>query len=258
MKSGHRGAVTLVAMALSAYAQFAEAGEIRVLGAWGIMAVMEDLGPKFERATGNKLAMAFDGYTRVVRRIHHGEAADVVVVPREGIDGFVKSGKASASDVAVLARSHIGVVVRRGAPKPDISSPEAFKRTMLAARSIAYPDPESGGPTGIHFAKMLERLGIASEMKPKTVFPKVPGGAAIASLVANGEAELGVHQIQELLPVAGIESVGLLPGELQNTYTFAAAVMTGAKDAAASKALIDFLRTPDAAVVMREKGMEPD
>jgi molybdate transport system substrate-binding protein len=219
---------------------------------------MEDLGPKFERASGHQLVITFATLTGIVKRVQDGETADVVVIPRQGIDGFVQAGKVAAGNVTVLARSGIGVAVRKGAPKPDISSPEALKRTLLAAKSIAYPNPELGGPTSIHFAKMLDRLGIGNEMKPKTVVPKTPGGAAVAALVAGGEAEIGVHQMQELIPVAGIEIVGSLPRDLQNTYVFSAAIMTGAKEVAASKALIDFLRTPEAAVVIKAKGMEPN
>jgi molybdate transport system substrate-binding protein len=248
----------LAALTLLSHARLAEAAEITVLSAWGIMAVMEDLGPKFERASGHKLVLRFDGFTTVVKRVQGGESADVVVIPQQGIDSFVNSGKAAAGNVTVIARSGIGVVVRKGTPKPDISSSEALKRALLTAKSIAYPNPELGGPTGIHFDKMLDRLGIGNEMKPKTVFPKTPGGAEVGGLVARGEAEIGVHQVQELMPVAGIEMVGLLPADLQNTYVFSAAVMAGAKDIGASKALIDFLRTPEAAVVIKAKGMEPD
>ena len=147
------------------------------------------------------------------------------------------------------------MAVRKGAPKPDISSPEAFKRTLLAAKSITYPDPASGGASGIHFAKVLDRLGIANEMKSKTVFPNKP--PRIGDLVANGEAEIGVQPIQELMSVAGIEIVGPLPGDLQDTVVFAAAIMAGAKDTEASKALVNFLRTPEAAKVIKAKGMEP-
>jgi molybdate transport system substrate-binding protein len=235
----------------------AEAAELKVLSAFGIMAVMEDLGPKFERASGHKLAITFAGFTEIVKRVQDGETADVVVIPRQGIDGFVKGGKTATGNVAVLARAGIGVAVREGAPKPDISSSEALKRALLTAKSIAYPNPELGGPTGIHFDKMLDRPGIRNELKPKTVFPRTPGGAAVGGLVANGEAEIGVHQIQELLPVAGIEIVGPLPDDLQNTYVFAAAIMNSTKEAEAGRALIDFLRTSDAAVVIRAKGMDP-
>jgi molybdate transport system substrate-binding protein len=129
---------------------------------------------------------------------------------------------------------------------------------LLAAKSITYADPASGGASGIHFAKVLEHLGIVNEMKAKTVFPKVPLTAtAIGDLVANGEAELGVNQFQELVAVPGIELVGPLPGDLQNTVVFAAAVMDSAKNVDVAKALVNFLRTPEAAAVIKVKGMEP-
>ena len=234
----------------------AEAAEIRLLSAIGMQAVMEDLGPKFERATGHKLAIAYADLRTAITRVQGGETFDVAVIPRQGIDSFVKDGKAAAGNVTVVARSGIGVAVRKGAPKPDISSPEALKRTLLAAKSISYSDPASGASSGIHFAKVLDRLGIADEMKPKTVFPKSLGGVAVGVLVANGEAEMGVNQIQELIPVAGVEVIPL-PSDVQLTIIFAAAIMINAKEAEASKALIDFLRTPEAAVAIKAKGMEP-
>jgi molybdate transport system substrate-binding protein len=232
----------------------AEAAEIKVLSAGGMRPVMEDLGPKFERASGHKLAITFDFPPVVVKRVQDGESADVVIIPRQGIDSFVKDGKAAAGNVTVIARSGIGVAVRKGAPKPDISSPEALKRTLLAATSITYGDPAQSA-SGSHFARVLDRLGIANEMKSKTVFTKTPG--LVGALVANGEAELGVNQLQDFIRIAGVEIVGPLPGDLQDTIVFSAAIMAGAKDAAASKALVNFLRTPEAATVIKAKGLEP-
>jgi molybdate transport system substrate-binding protein len=233
----------------------AEAAELRALTAIAMTPVMEDLGPKFERATGHKLAITFATLGAAVKRVQGGETFDVIIIPQPGIDGFVKDGKASGGDVTVLARSGAGVAVRKGAPKPDISSPAALKSALLAAKSITYSNPTHGGPIGIHVAKVLERLGIANEMQPKTVF--LPKAGAVGVLVANGEAEIALGQIQELIPVAGIEVVGPLPGDLQQTTVFSAAVMTGAKEAEAGKTLINFLRTPEAAAVIKAKGMEP-
>lgn len=233
----------------------AEAAEIKVLSANGMREVMEDLGPKFERATGHRLVVAFATLGVIVQRIQSGEAADVITIPRQGVDRLVKDDKANAGTVAVLARAGIGLVVRKGAPKPDISTPEALKRALLAAKSITYLDPAAGGTSGVHFANVLDRLGIAAEMKPKTVLHANARAAGV--LVTNGEAEIGINLIQELIPLPGIDLVGPLPGDLQNTLVFAAVVMTGAKDAAAAKALIDFLRAPEAAAVIRAKGMEP-
>ena len=235
----------------------AQAAELKVLSAIGMQSVLEDLGPKFERATGQKLASSFVTAGAAVKRAQDGEAADVVIATRQGIDGLVKSGKAAADSVTALASAGISVAVRKGASKPDISSPDALKRALLAAKSISYVDPASGGASGIHFARVLDRLGIANEMKSKTVFPNPKAPAEVGALVANGEAEIGVHVIVELVPVAGIDIVGPLPGDLQNIIVFAAAVMANAKDAEAAKALVNFLRTPEAVAVIKSKGMDP-
>jgi len=159
--------------------------------------------------------------------------------------------------VTTLASAGISVAIRKGAPTPDISSPDALKRTLLAAKSISYVEPASGGASGVHFAKVLDRLGIANEMKSRTIFPNPKTPAEVGVLVANGEAEIGVHVIVELVSVAGIDIVGPLPGDLQNIIVFAAAVMASAKDAEAAKALVTFLRTPEAVAVIKTKGMEP-
>jgi len=232
----------------------AESPELKVLSAIGMQAVMEDLGPKFERATGHKLAITFANAGTTVKRIQDGETADVVITPQPGIESFVKDAKAVADNVTVVARSGIGLAVRNGAPKPDISSPEALKRTLLAAKSIAYSNPAGGASSGIHFATVLDRLGIANEMKAKTIFPK---SGPVGVLVANGEAELGVQQIQELMSVAGIEIIGPLPGDLQDTIIFSAAIMASCRDTDASRSLVNFLRMPQATAVINAKGMEP-
>ncbi len=235
----------------------AQAAELKVLSAAGYSPVLQDLGPKFERATGHKLAITYSAGAAIVKRVQDGETVDVVIIPRQGIDSLVKDGKAAAGNVTVVARSPLGVAVRKGAPKPDISSPEALKRTLLAAKSITYADPENPAgniAVGIHFAKVLDRLGITNEMKSKAVFSRT---VEIGDLIANGEAEIGVGQSQNLILAAGIELVGPLPGDLQDYVVFAAAIMAGAKDTAASKALVDFLRTPEAATVIKAKGMEP-
>jgi molybdate transport system substrate-binding protein len=244
------GLVFLMVLAIKA-----EAAELKVLSAIGMQSVLEDLGPKFERVTGHKLSMTFATAGAAVARAEAGEATDVVIATQQGIDGLVKNGKAAA-DYVTLASAGISVAVRKGAPKPDIASPDALKRTLLTAKSISYVNPSTGGASGIHFAKVLDRLGIANEMKSKTVFPnpQTPGG--VGFLVASGDAEIGVHISVELISVAGIDIVGPLPGDLQNTVIFAAALMASAKDAGASKVLLDFLRTPESVAVIREKGME--
>ena len=233
----------------------AESAEIKVLAAYGIQAVVEDLGPKFERATGHKLAITFATGGATVKRAQDGEVADVVIAPKPGIDGLVKNGKVAPDNVTALASTGISVAVRKGAPKPDISSPEALKRTLVAAKSITYLNPADGGASGIHFAKVLDRLGIANEMKSKTIF--APKTGAVGDLVSNGDAEIGVLQFQLLFLVPGIEIVGPLPADLQESTVFSTAIMGGVREVEASKALITFLRTPEAAAVIKAKGMKP-
>lgn len=229
--------------------------EIKVLGANGMREVMEDLRPKFERATGHQLVIAFATVGVIVQRITSGEAADVVIIPQQGIDRLVKDGKASAGAVAAIARSGIGVIVRKGVPRPDISTPATLKQALLAAKSITYLDPSAGGTSGVHFMKVLDRLEVSDQMKPKTILH--PNARAAGALVANGDAEIGINLIQELLPLPGIELVGPLPDDLQLTLVFAATITTDTKNAAPAGTLIDFLRTPEAATVIKAKGMEP-
>lgn len=248
-------AVLVAAAVCLSQTGIANAAEIKLLAALGMKDVVDDLGPKFESASGHKLAIKFGTLGQVVKMVEGGETADVVIIPRQGIDGIVKAGKAAAGSVTDIARSGIVVIVRKGAPKPDVSTPEALKRTLLAAKSITYGNPADGGASAIHFVKVIDRLGIANELKPKTTYAKA--GADVGVVVASGRAELGVNQWQVVMPVAGIENAGPLPGDLQATTVFASAIMSGAKEAAASKALVDFLRTPAAVAVIKAKGMEP-
>lgn len=233
----------------------ADAADVKVLCAIAMQQLMENLGPKFEQATGHQLAVTIATLGPALKRIQDGEIYDVVWLPRPGIESLTKEGKVVASTLTVIASTGIGVAVRKGAPKPDISSPEAFKRAMLAAKSITHGNPKYGGLSGIHVVKVFERLGIAEEMKSKTVLLNKAGLAGV--FVANGEAEIVVQPIQELMVVAGIDIVGPLPGNLQDTVAYLAAIMANAKDAEASKALVSFLRTPEAAKVIKTMGMEP-
>ena len=248
-------AAGIAALVCFAQAGIANAAEVKVLAALGMKDVVDNLGPKFERASGHKLAIKFGSLGGIVKMVQGGETADVVIIPRQGIDGIVKDGKAAVGSVTDIARSNIVVIVRKGAPKPDVSSPEALKRTLLAAKSITYSDPADGGASAIHFAKVLDRLGIAKEMKPKTIYAKL--GADTGVVVATGKAELGVNQLQVIMSVAGIEVAGPLPGDLQATTVFSSAVMAGSKNAAPAQALVNFLRTPDAGKVIKAKGMDP-
>ena len=254
MGYSRRATAVGVAVLLLANTAPAQTAEIKVLAAFGVKEIIEDLGPKFERATSNKLTIAFANLGTIVKRIADGEAADVVIIPQQGIEQFVRDGKAAAGNVTVVARGGLGVAVRKGASKPNISSSEDLKRALLAAKSITYLDPSGGGVSGTHFIKVLDRLGIAAEMKPKTVLHA--NSAAAATLIANGQAEIGINLIQELIPKAEIDVVGPLPGDLQYSIVYSAVIMNGAS-AAVSKALLEFLGTPDATATIKTKGMEP-
>jgi molybdate transport system substrate-binding protein len=227
--------------------------ELKILSAIAMQTVMEDLGPKFERASGHKVAIAFATMGQVVKKIQDGEIADIIIIP--GIEGATKDGKMQVGSVADVAYSIMGMAVRSGAHKPDISTTENFKRALLAAKSITYPNPATGAAVGSYIVQLFDRLGITNDMNSKTVLLAKPGFTP--GLVANGEVELTVNHIQELVPVAGIEIVGPLPDDLQHRFVFSAAIMTGTKQTEASKALVEFLRTPDAATVIKQKGMAP-
>jgi molybdate transport system substrate-binding protein len=190
----------------------------------------------------------------LTKRIEGGEAFDVVVVSPAAIDDLTKKGKVADGSKAGLARVGIGVMVKAGAPAPDISTVEAFKRALLAAKSVAYIDPASGGSSGIYLANLFEKLGIANDIKPKA---KLKQGGYVADLIKSGEAELGIHQISEILPVKGITLVGPLPAEIQNYTVYAAGLGANAKESEAAKALIKTLSGPASADVLKSKGMEP-
>ncbi len=233
----------------------AQSAELRILAANGIQSVVEDLAPKFERAAGHKLVVGFATGGATVKRAQDGEVVDVVIAPRQGINGLVKIGKVASGNATALASTGISVAVRTGAPKPDISSPDALKRTLLAAKSLTYLNPADGAASGIHFAKVLDRLGITNEMKAKTVYAANTG--AVGGNVAKGDAEIGVVQYQLLFMVPGIDIVGPLPGDLQDSTVFSAAMMSSSTEQDAAKAFIAFLRSPEAVAVIKSKGMEP-
>ena len=237
----------------------AAGAEVRVLSAVGMRQVMSDLGPKFERATGHRLKVSFDSGGVILKRLESSETADVVMINRSGVERLTGAGRVVQGSVTDLATSGVGVAVRKGASKPDISTPEAFRQAMLEAKTIACPDPGLGGSSGVHIVKVFERLGISEAVKPKLVFISTPEQAKSmpGHMVAEGKAEVALHQMQELMAVPGIEIVGPLPGDLQETFVFSAAIMTDANNVKAAKALIEFLRTPEARTVIKAKGMEP-
>jgi len=221
----------------------AAGAEIKVLTAGAFKQVLLALLPDFERASGHKVTVANDTVGALTKRIAGGEVFDLAVLTPKAVDDLAKEGKFVAGSRASLARVGVGVVVKDGTPKPDISSVAAFKQALLAAKSVAYIDPAAGGSSGIYVAGLLDQLGIAGEVKPKAKL--IPGGA-VAEHVAKGEAELGIHQISEILPVKGVTLVGPLPAEIQNYTVYAAGISAHAKESDAAKALLKTLTSPAA------------
>jgi molybdate transport system substrate-binding protein len=236
----------------------AAAADVKVLSTTALTSVLQELAPQFERTTGHKLSLTFATAATLAKRIADGESADVAVLTPAAIADLTTQSKIVPGSAVALARSGIGVAVRAGAPRPDISSPEALKQALLAAKSVAYTDPASGGASGVHFAKVLERLGIAAVVALKAKLSQGGSGGLVGDLVVKGDAEIGVQQIPELMAVSGIDIVGPLPGDLQNVTRFSAGIPTNAKDPDIGKALIAFLRTPTSAAVFKAKGLEPD
>jgi molybdate transport system substrate-binding protein len=230
------------------------AAEVKVLTAGAFKQVVLALVPDFETQTGNKVIVDNDTAGGLQKRIESGEAFDVAIITPTIVDGLAASGKIVPNSRVNLATVSIGVVVKEGAPKPDIGTVEAFKNALLSAKSVAYIDPASGGSSGIYVDKLLERLGIADQVRPKA---KLKKGGYVADLIVSGEAELGVHQISEIVPVKGAVLVGPLPKEIQNTTTYAAGLSAAAQNKDAAQALIKTFSGPAAANVFKAKGMEP-
>jgi len=232
----------------------ARAAEIKLLCAVALQPAMVALIPDFEKSSGHKVTTAYGTAGAVADRVQKGEAADIVISSVPLIDQLQAQGKVVAGSRVNIAKVGVGVFVRKGAAKPDISSADAFKRSMLAARSIAYPDPAGGGASGIYVASLLERLGIAVEMKPKTkLFP--PTEVLYAS-VASGEVEIGFNQISEILAQPTVELAGPLPSAIQNYTQFAPGIVSGSSQIDAARALVTFLSSPAAQAVLKAKGFE--
>jgi molybdate transport system substrate-binding protein len=251
-----RTSAIAVAAKLSVLAIFAVgtagAAEIKVLATNSMKTTLEELRPQFEKATEHTLIFTFNAAVPLKAEIEKGVAFDVAILSAPITDDLIKQGKLVAETRTDLARSGAGLAVKRGAAKPDISTTEAFKRALLDAKSICYVEQ---GATGIYLKGLLERLGIAEQLKGKTKL--LPPSNPAAYAVANGEAEIGMTQISEILPYAGAELVGPLPAEIQLNSVYPAAVATAAKSPEAAKAFIKFLTTPAAAAVLKAKGLEP-
>jgi len=248
MKS-YRAIVALAAFTLPLFAGCAQAADIKVFSSTAVKTVLEELGPQFEKATGNKLVFTIGPAAVLKTQIEQGAAFDVAILTVAATDDLAKQGKISADTRAAVAHAGIGVAVRKGAARPDISTADAFKHALLNAKSVGFT---ATGASGAYLKSLFEKLGITEELQPKLKLLPGPAGAA----VANGDVEIGMTQISEILPYANAELVGPLPAEIQSYTHFSAGISAADKDAAAASALIKFLTAPSAATVFKAKGME--
>ena len=232
----------------------AKAAEIKLLCAVALQPGMVALIPDFEKSSGHKVTITYGTAGAVAERVQKSEPADIVISSVPLIEQLQAQGKVVAGSRVNIAKVGVGVFVRKGAAKPDISSADAFKRSMLAARSIAYPDPAGGGASGIYMASLLERLGIAVEMKPKTKLS--PSAKVLYASVASGDVEIGFNQISEILAQPTVELAGPLPSAIQNYTQFVPGIVTGSSQTDAARALVTFLSSPAAKTVLKAKGFE--
>jgi molybdate transport system substrate-binding protein len=229
------------------------AAELKVFTSVALTQALNELAPIFEQKTGNKLAISFDLAAVQKKRILDGEHADVIILTRAMMEDLAKQNKLAPGNITNVAGTPVALAARAGVTKPDISTSDAFKQTLLAAKSISYADPAKGGLSGVVAGKALEKLGIAEQMKAKTTL--VPGAQA-PDLVAKGEVEFGIAQASEIVPIAGVQLVGPLPGDLGSLTLFTGGVGADSASADAAKALIAFLSGPEAGPSFKAKGFE--
>ena len=248
--------VALVGVVMLLAASGVQADEIKVMTSGALSTALREVTPAFERASGSTLIIVSGGSVAgapdsIPDRLQRGERADVLIMAAGGIDDLTKAGRVVAGSRVDLARSSIGMAVRAGAPKPDISSVDALTRTLLAAKSVAF----SSSVSGVYIStELFQRLGIANQMRAKS---RKVESEPVAAVVARGEAEIGFQQISELRPVPGIEVVGPLPPEVQRVTVFSAAAAAGSTNPRGGRALITFLSSPAASAAIAKSGMDP-
>ena len=247
---GPMNVATLALVGALALSSNVQAAEITVLAGMGNVSGIQDLAPAFERASGHKVIVRFVATADLPGVIEANTPADVLTAGPQAIDDYIAKGKVMAGTRLDFGKAGVGVSVRAGAPKPDIGNVEAFKRAMLNAKSIGY----SNGGSGLIAAKVMEKLGIAAQLKDRTKFIN---GRPVAEDVANGNVEIGIQQINVLLPVAGADYVGPLPGELQDYVLFSTGVLAVSKQVEAAKAFQKFAAASESAALLRKSGMEP-
>ncbi|HEY4073545.1 MAG TPA: molybdate ABC transporter substrate-binding protein [Herbaspirillum sp.] len=248
-----RFALGLIALSAAALASDASAAQLTVLSTGAFKQVAAALVPLYESRTGNKIVLDNDTAGGLARRIEAGAKFDLVILTPDLVKELLAKKKVNADSVANLAQVGIGVMVPAGAPKPMIDTVEHFKQALLNAKSVAYINPASGGSSGIYLAQLFQQWGIAQQIDSKAV--KVDGGS-VAEHVVKGEAELGIHQISEILPTKGVTLIGPLPAAIQNYTVYTAAISSTSGEQAAARAFLQILTGPEAAKVLKEKGMD--
>jgi len=229
----------------------AGAAEIKVLSTQATEQAYRELAPQFEQASGHKVTTVFTGTLDVQKRIAAGESYDIILMAGPAIDDFIKAGKVVPGSRVDIARSGVGVAVKAGAPKPDIGSTEAVKKTLLAAKSIGY----STGPSGVYLTGLFQRLGVADAIKGK--LKQTPTGVFVGNIVASGEAEIGFQQVSELAHFPGVDFVGPLPADIQEITVFSAGLQVGAKETEPAKSWLKFLTAPEHAAAFTSRGLTP-
>jgi molybdate transport system substrate-binding protein len=245
-----------LAIALFAAPVAAQAAEINALISTALKSVTDELLPPFERANGHSIRASYGPSGALIPRFDGGQRADVFLTDSAAIDGLIQQGKIVPGRID-LARTGIGIAVRKGAPKPDVSTPDALKRALLAAKAVAHADPAGGSITAAHIMRMFETLGIATQVTPKVRLAAGGPGGRVSVLVSGGEAEIGLQQVSELLSNPEVEVIGMLPADLQLTTIYSAGVTASAREAEAARALIKALIAPSAKPIFKAKGLEP-
>lgn len=228
-----------------------DAAEINVLASNAIKEAYLELAPQFEKASGHTVKTTWAGTVDINRRMAAGETFDLVIMAGNSLDRLIKDGKIVAGSRVDLVKSGVGIAVKTGAPKPDVSSGDAVKKALLAAKSVGY----STGPSGVYLQGLFEKMGIADQVKAKA--RQTPPGTPVATVIRSGEAEIGFQQVSELIHEKGIDYIGPLPADIQTITVFSGGIHSGAKQPEAAKALVKFLTAPAAAPTIRKHGLEP-
>ncbi len=229
----------------------ANAAEITVLSTQATEQGCREMLPQFEKATGNTVKIVYTGTLDAKKRIAAGEFFDVLIMASPEIEEFLGKGTLAPGSRIDIAKSGVGIGVKAGAPKPDIATVEAFKKTLLAAKSIGY----STGPSGNYVIGLFDKLGIADQIKPK--LKQTPTGVFVGTITANGEVEIGIQQISEMSQYPGVDYVGPLPADIQKMTIFTSGIAANAKEPAAAKDMLKFLTSPSAGEAFKKRGMEP-